>query len=338
MVLKGKNVLTDHVEFQAKENSPGEFFGKVRKNAQKLGKYRLMFVIKNNGGLDNAVGAQSVSRTIRMENSFSVSNVEISMGEGKTVNKHSLKNVGDQFPADLTLEQHHFFSINFKITSGEKNFKPHGTLLKFQNIENNDIQVVEFAKPSGLNKDKIDMKIGLKSYASTFYHTSGKYRVDLLLGASKSSSTINWHLGDIELKFQEDSSYESDNESNPSPLPEIEHMFNSDATRAPESMWKLFTMLILGIPFLIVFIGCIKIGVNFSNFPSGLGGIISLLFLISYGSIYGLYTMFWIQMEMVEMFSYLSPLLVGTLYLGSITLRNSAKQRLSKVSKSKKNQ
>ena len=83
--------------------------------------------------------------------------------------------------------------------------------------------------------------------------------------------------------------------------PEIRHLFREPEVRPPKVVSTAFTVLCL-LPLGIMIVAWMKLRVNISAFPfswSAIG------FHLGLGSIFGLYIMFWLQLDMFSTLKYL---------------------------------
>lgn len=95
--------------------------------------------------------------------------------------------------------------------------------------------------------------------------------------------------------------------------PEIQHMFREPEKRPPAFVSNLFTGLCLA-PVLLLFILWARLGVNISNFPLSLSAI---TFHLGLGSIFVLFGIFWLQLNIFVTLRYLLGLGVVTFLAGN---------------------
>ena len=105
--------------------------------------------------------------------------------------------------------------------------------------------------------------------------------------------------------------------------PEIRHLFREPEKRPPQVVSTAFTGLCLA-PIGIMIIAWMKLGVNVSSFPFSLS---ALGFHAGLGAIFGLYYMFWLQLDMFATFKYLIMVGVVTFLCGNSMLVKIADKR-----------
>lgn len=101
------------------------------------------------------------------------------------------------------------------------------------------------------------------------------------------------------------------------PKPEIIHQFREADKRPSRIVSDVFTALCAA-PLLVLFVLWSRIGINVSNFPASLS---ALGFHLGFGSILGLFGIFWYQLNMFETLRLLIPLGILTFFFGNRLLR-----------------
>lgn len=191
-------------------------------------------------------------------------------------------------------------------------------------------EIVYVAEPSEANNNQYKFDLDVSAKAKEFGGKSGKYEIHLIIGDAVISNPQAWYLADVELSFPGDVAL--DTKPNVDGLrtsiiegikPEIQHTFRQPEKRPPAIISNAFTIFCL-MPFLIM-IGCwIKLGVNVSAFPFSLP---ALGFHIGLGAIFGLYYMFWLQLNMFSTVKYLIMIGVVTFLCGNSMLSKLAEKR-----------
>merc|ERR1711890_176024 len=100
---------------------------------------------------------------------------------------------------------------------------------------------------------------------------------------------------------------------------EIRHLFREPETRPATVVSNTFTLLCLS-PFLVMVILWARLGANISNLT------LSLRFHLGLGSIFSLYAVFWLQLNMFETVKYLVVLGVVTFLCGNSLLSGIARK------------
>ncbi|KAG9433483.1 dolichyl-diphosphooligosaccharide--protein glycosyltransferase subunit 2 [Apis mellifera carnica] len=179
---------------------------------------------------------------------------------------------------------------------------------------------------------KFDMPVG--TAAANFNYQSRDYNVELIIGDAILSNPFQWTVATVSLKFPEPSSSERTDKnvfykskSNVySTKPEIKHMFREPEKRPPAFVSNLFTGLCLA-PVLLLFILWAKLGVNISNFPFSFSAVI---FHLGLGSIFTLFGIFWLKLNMFVTLRYLVGLGIVTFLAGNKMLSRIAHKHKSR--------
>ncbi|XP_043791142.1 dolichyl-diphosphooligosaccharide--protein glycosyltransferase subunit 2 [Apis laboriosa] len=179
---------------------------------------------------------------------------------------------------------------------------------------------------------KFDMPVG--TAAANFNYQSRDYNVELIIGDAILNNPFQWTVATVSLKFPEPSSSERtdknvfyNSKSNVySTKPEIKHMFREPEKRPPAFVSNLFTGLCLA-PVLLLFILWAKLGVNISNFPFSLSAVI---FHLGLGSIFTLFGIFWLKLNMFVTLRYLVGLGIVTFLAGNKMLSRIAHKHKSR--------
>ncbi|XP_006611989.1 dolichyl-diphosphooligosaccharide--protein glycosyltransferase subunit 2 [Apis dorsata] len=179
---------------------------------------------------------------------------------------------------------------------------------------------------------KFDMPVG--TAAANFNYQSRDYNVELIIGDAILNNPFQWTVATVSLKFPEPSSSERTDKnvfykskSNVySTKPEITHMFREPEKRPPAFVSNLFTGLCLA-PVLLLLILWAKLGVNISNFPFSLSAVI---FHLGLGSIFTLFGIFWLKLNMFVTLRYLVGLGIVTFLAGNKMLSRIAHKHKSR--------
>jgi len=149
---------------------------------------------------------------------------------------------------------------------------------------------------------------------------SGKYSFSLMLGDAVVSNPITWVFTEMNLELTTPPL--ADAAKPLQPKPEITHLFREPEARPPQVVSTVFTLLCLS-PILVLLILWIKLGANISNFSFSLS---ALGFHAGLGAIFGLYVLFWMELNMFETVRYLAILGLATFISGNYLLAGIAKK------------
>ncbi|KOC70802.1 Dolichyl-diphosphooligosaccharide--protein glycosyltransferase subunit 2 [Habropoda laboriosa] len=193
-------------------------------------------------------------------------------------------------------------------------------------------EIVFVAEPDTSHLYKFDMPVG--TAAVNFDYQSGDYNVELIVGDAVLSNPFQWTVATVNLKFPErtltergvDKSVFYKYKSNVyTTKPEIQHMFREPEKRPPAFVSNLFTGLCLA-PVLLLLLLWAKLGVNISNFPFSLSAV---TFHLGLGSIFILFGIFWLKLNMFVTLRYLLGLGVVTFLAGNKMLSRIAHKHKS---------
>ncbi|XP_078038944.1 oligosaccharide transferase delta subunit [Augochlora pura] len=180
-------------------------------------------------------------------------------------------------------------------------------------------EIIFVAEPDTSQLYKFDMPVG--SAGVNFDHQSGDYNVELIVGDAILGNPFQWTVATVNLKFPEPTSTERVDKTTSykrklniyATKPEIQHMFREPEKRPAAFVSNLFTGLCLA-PVLLLFILWAKLGVNISNFPLSLSAV---TFHLGLGSIFVLFGIFWLQLNMFVTLRYLLGLGIVTFLAGN---------------------
>ncbi|XP_060868280.1 dolichyl-diphosphooligosaccharide--protein glycosyltransferase subunit 2 [Metopolophium dirhodum] len=230
---------------------------------------------------------------------------------------------GEKLPTQLKADHMQRIIVRFAIKDYQvkKHVLVHQAFVRFTNIKTGS-QSVFVAELDSQNSYKLDMDLGVKSVS--FKHATGLYSIDLIIGDSLLKNPIVWHFSDIKLKFSE---VESD-ASEPfadfyKPKKLISHTFREPEPRPPHIVSLLFTVLSLA-PLLVLFVLWARLGVNIKNFPFNFSAI---GFHSALASIFILFGMFWVYLDMFITLKYLCLLGISTFLFGNRLLSYIARRR-----------
>ncbi|CAG2055222.1 unnamed protein product [Timema podura] len=272
------------------------------------------------------VGNIGASLAVKVLSSVAVENVEVGTADADQTTQAKLAKVS--YPSKLTSVveadtlQKLITKFNLKDKGTGKLMTVHQAFVKLTHRETK-AEIIFVADADSTKTYKLDVDIGAK--ASEFGYLSGQYSMELLVGDSVLSNSFSWHVADVVLKFPEYTSTPTPSKDPYlyAPKPEIQHMFREPDSRPPVAVSNLFTGL-LGVPLLLLFILWAKLGVNVSNFPLSLSAV---GFHLGLGGIFGLFGVFWLQLNMFQTMKYLLALGVVTFLCGNKLLAGIAQKR-----------
>ncbi|ETW08046.1 hypothetical protein H310_02416 [Aphanomyces invadans] len=228
---------------------------------------------------------------------------------------------GSSLSAIPTLKPRDKFSIEVGLQDAYT-FKPmvaHQAVLRFTNTESS----VDATFPLESTTDST-MQAAVTVDASLL---SGLYGVQLIVGDVQFENAIEWNLGQVALDippappapspplYTTSLLHESDVTLHA--LPEITHAMRPPAARPREVVSYVFTVLVL-VP-LVVFVLWALRTQSLANVPSTFGGVVVTIgFFASVLAVLGLYGLFWLQLTMFAVLTYLAvlgPVVIATGHL-----------------------
>lgn len=278
------------------------------------------------------VGTQGAELRVKVMTEIQVEGVELSIVDREQMSTANVLKPSPQGKLSKLLEADFHqklvmqFAIKDKATGSH--MKIHQAFVVFVHQKSQQ-EIVFVAEPDNNQIYKFDVDL-LKS-AKDFDYLSGKYLVKLVLGDAVVGNPMAWDVVDADLRFpakekkaigsedREDVSYQK--------KPAITHVFRKSEKRPPSPVAKTFTALVLS-PIVILLLMWLKIGLNVSGMPLS---IFTLGFHLGLAGIFGLYFVFWLQLNMFQTLKYLAGIGGITFICGNRMLRIIAERRKSKT-------
>jgi oligosaccharyltransferase complex subunit delta (ribophorin II) len=180
-------------------------------------------------------------------------------------------------------------------------------------------EIVYVAEPSSTSK-QYAFDLDLQKHEKDFI--PGTYGVRLILGDPISSNAVDWHFADANIAVAE-AVAKVEKKSQKfvyDKLPEIEHKFREQEPRPVAVVSDAFTV-ICAAPLLLLLALWLRVGINFGNIQISLW---SLGFHAGLAAIFGLYFLFWLQLNAFETLKYLAVIGIPTFFCGNRLLRSIA--------------
>lgn len=273
--------------------------------------------------VDVTADSYKQSLTVKVLGKVKVASLEIGVAESDSTT--AIQKLPVTFPNKLTtiLSADHLQKIVLKtlLTDATTNqpITVHQAFVLLENKETKD-EIIFVAEQDTTKAYKFDLDVGARG--ADFGFRSGKYSLTLIVGDASLSNSFRWLVGDVELKFNHEPVTRV-NKNLRAPKSEIIHQFRQPDVRPSRFLSDLFTALCAA-PLLVLFVLWAKLGVNVSNFPISLS---ALGFHLGFGSILGLFTLFWLKLNMFETLRLLIPLAIVTFFFGNRLLRAIASRR-----------
>jgi len=204
------------------------------------------------------------------------------------------------------------FSFRVKNTVSGRNVRVHQAFLKFTQEETRHEAIFVAAPTDRDYKLQINLTSASKDY---FDSQSGKYKIELLIGDSHIVNPIDWHVANCLLHLGGDSQKLQSHI-----LPEIIHQFRKPEIRPDRSISNMFTVITLS-PFLVLFVGLVRVGANVKLFPfSGMDFLYAVAFQGCVGTMLALIVVFWLRLTLMQTLTYLAVLTLPTIFFGQKAL------------------
>ncbi|XP_003707065.1 oligosaccharide transferase delta subunit isoform X2 [Megachile rotundata] len=288
-----------------------------------------------------AAGSVTNTVTVKVLCEVVVDHLEIGTADADQTTQPKLtrvlypKKLSEKIEADS--QQKLVMRFLFRDGTTKKPMRTHQTFVRLSSVANSNSdkkarEILLVAEPDASHLYKFDMPVG--SMAANFDYLSGDYNVELIVGDAVLSNPFQWTVATVTLKFPEPISTERADKgvlykykSNIyETKPEIKHMFREREKRPPAFVSNLFSGLCLA-PVLLLLILWAKLGVNISNFPISVS---ALMFHLGLGSIFVLFGIFWLKLNMFVTLRYLVGLGVVTFLAGNKMLSRIAHKHKSR--------
>lgn len=252
-------------------------------------------------------GSHSSTITTRILGPITINSLEIGLSDadGSSLPKLSKLIYPGKLDSKLQADSSQHLIVKFSVSK-----TVHQAFLRLYSGKKEIIFVAE-QENSKLYKVEVNLASEL-SYNDSF-------EMELILGDPIITNPILWLLGTIEVNLG--SAETALPKLTRGPKPEIRHLFRPAEKRPPEAMSLFFTGLTAA-PLLILLVSWAKIGINFGNFTPT-----ALPFHLGFGAILGLFTLFWLKLDMFTTCAWLIPIGGFTFLAGNQLLSNLARQR-----------
>jgi len=283
-----------------------------------------IFLLVTITAIDAGIGLSKLSSGLKIsvkDASIAVSGTgEDSLGADKPLT------FGQKYSTPIQLEGKQQLKLKFKVVD-EKNqaLTVHQAFVIF--VHGSTKQEIAYVAEPDTQTKAYTFDLNLKTHTKEFAGLSGQYNVRLILGDASVTNPVDWVFAEIQLKIPSTKPAELPKSQmvDYNPKPEINHLFREPEARPPNFAADVFAILCAS-PLLLVIIAWLKIGINFGNFPISLW---PLGFHAGLTAIFGLYVLFWIQLNMFVTLKYLTILVIPTYFFGQRLFNSLAAQRKS---------
>lgn len=241
----------------------------------------------------------------------------------------AVKTVPLQYPTtsqdNLSADQHSKVKMTFQLLNKQNKEKVnvHQTFVRLVSAHKEEIYFVATPTNIGIYTFELDLADAAKEF---FNSQSGTYEMSLIVGGMSVENPFSWDIGSLNLKFpgtpQDETSEEL--EYRYKPRPEIQHLFRAPEKRPPTVVSFTFAILVMA-PVVLLVPVWLLLGGNILNIT--VSGPWAIIFHIGLIGIFGLYYLFWVQLNMFQTLKYLIILGGVTFISGNRMLRQIAKYR-----------
>jgi len=268
------------------------------------------------------VGNLGVVVTVKVLATIEVSDVELRITDSENGGKGKIHELTFPTPAGRPIpvdhKEHLSLSFNILDSSSRKALSLHQTFVCLTHLSSG-AEIHYVAEAGGDLNYKFDLD--LSAAAADLNSKAGDYSISLVLGDSVIANPTFWTAATVSINYPEP----EDTATTPSIYevkPEIRHLFREPEARPATVVSNAFTLLCLS-PFLVMLILWARLGANVSNLTLSLS---ALGFHLGLGSIFGLYAVFWLQLNMFQTVKYLVVLGVVTFLCGNSLLSGIARK------------
>lgn len=256
--------------------------------------------------LSIAAGSDSASLIFRVLGPVALNWLEAGLGDadGSSAPRLTKLNYPDKLTSVLQADSSQHLIVRFSLS--------HSVHQPFLRLSAGKREIIFVAEQDSSKAYKIDVNLASElTYSAVF-------DMELILGDSIMSNPLRWSFGSVDVKL---GTAEPKQPIIRGPRPEIKHMFRPAEKRPPQVVSMMFTALAAA-PLLLLLIVWLKLGINLSNFS-----ISALTFHTGLAGIFGLFTLFWLKLDMFTTCGWLLPLGGFTFLAGHHVLSKLAKQK-----------
>jgi len=273
------------------------------------------------------VGNVGVTVTVKVLATIELAEVELRVTDSENGGKGKLHELTFNKPAGAAIavnyKEHLSLSFTVQDAASQEEVRVHQAFVCLTHLATG-AEIQYLAEPAGSGANyKLDLD--LAAAAQDFNSKAGEYGVKLIIGDAVIANPTAWTAATIDINFPEPE--EGKEPGVYEKKPEIRHLFREPEARPASIVSNTFTLLCLS-PFLLMLVLWARIGANISNITPSLP---TLGFHLGLGAIFGLYGMFWLQLNMFQTVKYLVVLGVVTFLCGNSLLSSIARSKGEKA-------
>jgi len=288
------------------------------------GFYKLTINVAPKKADQRLIGTTGAEVEVKVTTKVSVENVEIGVADkDQSSAARSTKVVyPNKAASSLEADSHQKVLMKFQLkdqSSGQL-MTAHQTFVRLTNLATKQ-EIIFVAEADASLTNKFDLDVGAS--AKDFGSVSGKYSLELIVGDALIENPFSWSVADLSLTFPEAQASAAPGSGQYDKKPDIKHKFAVPEKRPPQGVSLTFTGLVL-LPLAVLVMLWSRIGVNIANFPMSVS---ACGFHLCLAAIFGLYYLYWTQLNMFVTLKYLGILAVPTFFFGNRLLSSLAAKR-----------
>jgi oligosaccharyltransferase complex subunit delta (ribophorin II) len=254
---------------------------------------------------------------VQLTVSNSTDSIDIQQGRKQSIE------YGKKLNSAVKVEYFQHLYLDFRVKAGGKDIDAQQAFVRLFNEKLGR----EYTAVGKSNGKGYTAHLNIREAANEFYGQSGDYQLQLIVGDASIANPTQWTIGTININYPSELWVEVPR-SPFAVLPEITHLFRQAEKRPPAAISSAFTIAVIAIPALVLFIGLIRVGANLSNFPTGGNFIWAIGFQGCVGAILALYGFYWLSLNMIQTLTYLAILLIPTLFFAHKNLNALSRGKL----------
>jgi oligosaccharyltransferase complex subunit delta (ribophorin II) len=271
------------------------------------------------------IGTSGAEVRVKVTTKVSIENVELGVADKDQSTAPRMTRLQPPNKVTRVLEADHLQRIIMKFQlrnmATSSLMTAHQTFVRLTNKKTRREIIFVAEVDSSSSTYTFDLDVGGRE--KEFGYLSGEYMMELIIGDAVIQNPLSWIVADVNLKFSDSQQPSTSRLDSYKAKPEIKHLFRVADKRPSTFISNVFTVMVL-LPFLLLLIMWIKIGVNVSNFPFSLSAI---GFHGGVAAIFGLYYLYWVQLNMFETLRYLGFIGIPTFLFGNRLLSSIAAKR-----------
>ncbi|KAL3162543.1 proteasome regulatory particle base subunit [Trebouxia sp. C0010 RCD-2024] len=300
-------------------SSSGEYLYSTAHLHSHPGTYTLTVEVTDASG--SPAGQSQLMLTVSDEVQLDSISLAFSDGESQAAINETLPYPQALGTKSATLDPSQTLKVSLAMSAkhGSKSVVPQQRMLRLTSLSNKAAAAYFNLKPSKLKDNTYSVSITSTSLHKQAGSQDGAYSMDVLIGDNALDVPVIWPLGTVAVSHHSSDEPQTGlaaTEALFRPKPEIVHIGRAPGKRPLSVVSMLFTGLALA-PLGLLYLMLSSVGANLKGFPKG--GASRLAAIAFHGgilSILGLYTLFWLKLNLIQTLPWLLVLGVFTTVAG----------------------